>query len=284
MRPIPILTLLTLGAGLALAATTPRKSSGFAELISQGRAAFLASDFDRAASSYGQACSADSIAAYAGAKAILCESLLASVDEARGNLLRAEQRYVHAAASAEEAGSAYQSLYCARLIDLGEFYRRRGQSTQAEQTLVKSVGIARALVHGSDLLPEALIRLGGLYSESAQPERGRAPINEALAIVDGAGSPLVNEVAYAHKCLGMIDLSTGNLRDAEASLRDSLALATAALGEDHPVNASYQASLALVLLAQRKYDSAALLLRRAQFVIESHPDSHSSDSEPFTRR
>jgi len=86
---------------------------------------------------------------------------------------------------------------------------------------------------------------------------------------DGRPVPPVTEVAYARKCLGMIDLAAGQPFAAEAGLREAVALATSALGEDHPVTATYQANLALTLLAEGRFDRAALLLRRAEFVIEA---------------
>ncbi len=249
------------------------------ELLAQGRAAFLASDLDRAEAAYTAACPADRISTYPVARAVTCENDLASVDEARGNLVRAQQRYVHAASTAEQAGPAYRPLYCARLIDLGEHYHRQGHTADAEASLLKAVDVARTLAAASpELLPEALIRLGGLYADTAQPERGRALLEEALA-----GNPAIaaTEIAYAYNSLGMIDLAGGRERDAEASLRQSIALGTNALGENSPVVAGYQTNLALVLLTERQFDRAGLLLRRAEFIVESHRGAAAPDLAPI---
>jgi tetratricopeptide (TPR) repeat protein len=67
----------------------------------------------------------------------------------------------------------------------------------------------------------------------------------------------------------MIDLAAGRQREAESSLRESLALATSLLGENHPVTAAYEANLAATLLADRQFERAGMLLRRAEFVVES---------------
>lgn len=249
------------------------------ELLAQGRAAFLASDLDRAEAAYMRACPADLINTYPVARAVTCENDLASVDEARGNLVRAQQRYVHAASTAEQAGPAYRPLYCARLIDLGEHYHRQGRAADAEASLLKAVDLARQLTaENPSLLPEALIRLGGLYADSSQPERGRALLDEALA-----GHPAIagTETAYAHSCLGMIDLAAGREREAEANLRQAEALATSALGDESPVLAVYQTNLALVLLTVRQYDRADLLLRRAEFIVESHVGLNAPELGPI---
>jgi tetratricopeptide (TPR) repeat protein len=256
-------------------------SVNFDDLVRQGRAAYLASDLNRAESAYNQACPADLVSTYPVARAVTCDNLLASVDEARGNLALAEQRFLSAVAAAEKAGPAYQSLYCAKLIDLGEHYRREGRTVDAEASLLKAVDLARRLTKAKpELLPEALIRLGGLYSDSAQPERGRAPVEEALAIIAAPGDqpkPPAIEIALAHNALGMIDLSAGRQPEAESRLRESVALATGALGEDHPVTAAYQTNLALTLLVEGQFDRAGLLLRRAQFVVESNRNPPGSE-------
>jgi uncharacterized tellurite resistance protein B-like protein len=228
-----------------------------------------ASDPDRADSAYTKA-----------------EIDLASVDEDRGNLVRAEQRYVHAASTAEQAGPAYQPVYCARLIDLGEHYHRQGRTADAEATLLKAVDVARTLTaEKPDLLAEALIRLGGLYADTSQPERARALLEEALTGLEEplAGHPAISatETAYAYSCLGMIDLAAGREREAEANLRQAVALGTNTLGEDSPVVAAYQANLALALLTERQFDRAGLLLRRAEFIVESHQGASAPELAPI---
>ncbi len=280
MRPIIHIAFTIAFAGFSFASRSDAPIA-FDDLVKEGRAAFLASDLDRAGSAYDRACPADSLGSLPVARAVMCENLLASVDEARGNLARAEQRYLHAVTSADQAGSAYRPLYCARLIDLGEHYRRQGQFSLAEATLVKALEIARQVVNAKpDLLHEALIRLGGLYSRSAQPERGRAPLTEALTSANPdedtqtAALPTTvppTEVAYARDSMGIIELAAGNLNAAEAELRASADLAARTVGEDHPVTARYQTDLALALLVRGRYSAADLLLRRVRFVMESQP-------------
>jgi tetratricopeptide (TPR) repeat protein len=277
MRHLPIAALIPIVAFPVFAAAGSENSSGFDDLIQQGRSALLAADPARAESIYNQACPADFVSAYPVAKAVTCENALASVDETRGNLSRAEQRYVHAVNAAERAGPAYRPLYCARLIDLGEYYHHHGRGAEAEASFLKAVELARGLTGTPQLLPEALIRLGGLYADSPTPERGRVPLSEALGVVQdrhGGGAPVIaaGELAHAHSELGAIELAAGHLREAESHLRESIALATRELGEDHPVTAGYQANLAFMLLVNRQFGSAGILFRRAQFVVESRPE------------
>jgi len=269
MRYLNLAAFFPLLVSSVFAATGSADSSGFDALIQQGRAALLAADPARAESAYSQACPAGLVSTYPVAWAVECENALASVDEVRGNLARAEQRYVHAAAAAEQAGPAYLPLYCARLIDLGEHYHRQRRIAEGEVRLLQAVAVARTLTGTApQLLPEALNRLGGLYSDSHQPERGRAPLAEALSSPGGIAA---TEVARARDALGMIDLAAGNRSEAESHLRESVALATAQFGDDHPITAAYQIHLALALLANGNFDGAGLLLRRAQFVMESTP-------------
>jgi tetratricopeptide (TPR) repeat protein len=275
MRTTILIALFPTFAAPLFSASVLVDSHAFDDLIAQGRAAFLASDLDRAESDYNQACPAGVTESYPVAKAVTCEDSLASVDEARGDLPRAERQFLRAVSLAEQAGPAYLPLYCARLIDLGEHYHRAGRAADSEATFQKAVDIARSLTATqSALLPGALVHLGRLYSDSAQPERGRAPLTEALALmaapgVGGRAKPPATEIALAHDLLGLIDLASGRLHEAESNLRESVALATGALGEDHPVSAAYQTNLALVLMEESEPGPAELLLRRAQFVVES---------------
>jgi tetratricopeptide (TPR) repeat protein len=283
---IPLLAASPSFSAPAFVHTDAVNPASVGELLAQGRAAFLASDLDRAESAYTQACPADLISTYPVARAVTCESDLASVDEARGNLVRAQQRYVHAASTAEQAGPAYLPLYCARLIDLGEHYHRQGRTADAEASLAKAVDLARKLTAANPhLLPEALIRLGGFYADTSQPERGRPLLEEALTGLEEtrAGHPAIaaTETAYAYSRLGMIDLAAGREREAEANLRQSVALATNALGEDSSVLAAYQTNLALALLTVRQFDRAGLLLRRAEFIVESHQGAAAAELAPI---
>src|SRR5215831_1155397 len=136
MRPRMLPAVLMIIVSPVIAATIST-APGFDDLIRQGRAAFLASDLDRAESAYNEACPADLVASYPVVRAVTCENLLATVDEVRGNLARAELRFLQAVSSAEQAGAAYQPLYCAKLIDLGEHYHRQGQFTQSETSLLR---------------------------------------------------------------------------------------------------------------------------------------------------
>jgi tetratricopeptide (TPR) repeat protein len=267
MRLLPAYAgvLLSFAAGSMTAATRSGNPARFAELIRQGRAAFLAADPDRGEAAWREACPADASAADSVGEAVTCENLLASVEEARGNLARAEQRYVRAAARAEQAGTPYLPIYCARLVDLAEYYHRRGRLAEAEQMLLKAVDLARRLERVVPaLLPQALIRLGSLYADSPKPERGRGPLAEALAM---AAPPA--DTAFAHNALGKVELACGHPREAEPHLREAVSFAETTLGEDHPATAAYQANLALALIAQGRLGGARLLLRRAQFVLES---------------
>jgi tetratricopeptide (TPR) repeat protein len=272
---LPVLAALVPIFAPVFATAALDKPVAFDGLIERGRAAFLASDLDRAESVYVQACPGDSMYTYPVAKVIACENSLGSIDEARGNPARAEQRFLHAVADAEQAGPAYLPRYCASLIELGNHYRRVGRAADGEASLLKAVEIARSLTATqAALLPEALVSLGQYYSDSAQPELARPPLTEALALIvaaegDNRPKPPALEIALAHDLLGMLDLASGRRREAESNLRESVAVASRALGDDHPVTAAIRTNLAIVLMGRGEFDRASLLLRRALFVVES---------------
>lgn len=245
------------------------------ELVGQARTAFLASDAAGVESARQQACPADEADNTPISRASVCEILLALADEARGNLPGAEQHNLRAVSVANEGGADYAPLYCAHLVDLGEYYRRRRQPADAEVTLQHAVGVARGLqAQRPDLLPETLNRLGELYAETGHPERALPALREALAIFQAVGGEHLSaatsaRVAWDHNLLGMIELTLGHTKESESLLRAAVSEATSALGEDHPVAAVYRANLAMALIRQGLFSRAEPLLNRAQFILES---------------
>jgi tetratricopeptide (TPR) repeat protein len=272
---LPVLAALVPIFAPVFATAALDKPVTFDGLIERGRAAFLASDLDRAESVYIQACPAGLMDTYPVEKVITCENSPGSIDEARGNPARAEQRFLHAVAEAEQAGPAYLPRYCASLIELGNHYRRVGRAAEGEASLLKAVGIARTVTAAQTaLLPEALVSLGQYYSDSGRPELARPPLTEALALIaaaegDNRPKPPALEIALAHDLLGMLDLSSGRQHEAESRLRESVAVASRAFGDDHPVTAAIRTNLAIVLMGKGEFDGANLLLRRALFIVES---------------
>src|SRR5205085_1152213 len=132
----------------------------------------------------------------------------------------------------------------ATLMNLGQLYIQERRWDEAEATLKRSIDIARANASTSaDLLPSALTRLGSLYGLMDDPERGRPPLNEAIAVFRTAKPVDSAELAYALGALGMIDVSQGFYAQAEAKLREAEALAESSLGEEHPQVAGYQTNL-----------------------------------------
>lgn len=77
------------------------------------------------------------------------------------------------------------------------------------------------------------------------------------------------EPADACNALGLIDLSAGDAKAAEAKFREAIALAAPALGESHPDVAIYQSNLAVALAIGHQYGRAEILLHRAQYVLNA---------------
>jgi tetratricopeptide (TPR) repeat protein len=118
-------------------------------------------------------------------------------------------------------------------------------------------------------LPAVTSRLGGFYSESGTPERGRSLLNQAIPMLRTPALSNPVELAYACNLLGMLDLRAGDYKAGEASLREAVSVATDALGDSHPDTAIYEANLALALYNEGHYDRAEILLNRARHIVET---------------
>jgi tetratricopeptide (TPR) repeat protein len=199
-----------------------------------------------------------------------CNHKLAGIDYARGRLDQAEAHYRQAVAAWEQTGDAYLQPWAITLMDLGQLYRRQRRTADAEKQLRQAIGIARRIESKHpELYPEALSRLGGVYGESDQSERGRPLLNDAIARLGRLGAGETAELASAHSALGMIDLATGHLSTGESNLRKAVDLAASSLGEDDPETATLQINLALALVLEGQFERAELLLRRARVVVEN---------------
>jgi tetratricopeptide (TPR) repeat protein len=242
----------------------------FENLLREGRAAYLGADVRSAEEYYRKACPADLLSSFPPNKLAACEHHMAVVDEAQGRNEIAEQRYLRSLRAWERCEPGVRAAHVTTLMNLGEFYRQRRRFADSERILLHSVELARTGEKDTPhQIPETLSRLGGLYGNTQDPERGRAPLLEAIAGFGKLATPEPAELAYARNALGMIDLYAGRREAAEANLRDAVRLATASLGEDHPETAVYQTNLALALILRGQPERAEPLLRRARFIIET---------------
>jgi tetratricopeptide (TPR) repeat protein len=253
--------------------STANPSTNFDNFIKQGRAAFFTYDLDGAQSAYEQACGA----AAAVQQTALCEHVLGTVAEARGNDAEAVQRYLKALEGWQQAGEASRSQRISTLTNLGSVYRRQRRFSEARQMLDEASELVKTLASSDpELYAIVRSRSGALYGDLDQPERARGLLNEALAGLAALQKTNAPELAYAWSALGMVEMTTGRYKAGESDFRQAVEFANSSLGENQPETAVYATNLALALLVQGEYNRAETLLRRARSVIESRLGPESS--------
>jgi tetratricopeptide (TPR) repeat protein len=270
MRTKLLLGLLGLSSSMAAAGGAP---GDFDQLIKQAHVALTKFDPESARALLSQACRPEEFASDTSVRTAVCEAETGAVEEAAGHADGAELHYRRALSIWGELAPDHAAYHAATLMNLGSLYRTQRRNAEAENMLTQAFELVRGLSEESGgrdrLLAVVSNRLGGFYSESDTPERGRALLNEAIPMLRAPALSNPAELAYARNLLGMLDLRNGDYRAGESSLREAVSVATDALGDSHPDTAVYEANLALALYNEGQYTRAEVLLNRARYIVET---------------
>ena len=242
-------------------------TADFDRLIKQAHAALAKFDPDSARDLLARACPAEVSASET--ETAVCESETGAVESAAGHADAAELHYKRALSIWTRLAPDDAAYHAATLMNLGSLYRTQGRTPEAEGMLTQAYALALNQVERDRLLAVAASRLGGFYSESSSPERGRPLLNQAISLLRKPALSDPAELAYACNLLGMLDLHAGDYKAAESNLRAAVSTATDNLGESYPDTAIYEADLALALYNEGQYDRAGILLSRARYIVET---------------
>jgi tetratricopeptide (TPR) repeat protein len=261
-----LIGLLSLSSSLAVAAGGP---GDFDQVVKQAHGALAKFDLDSARGLLSQVCQPLASPSDTSVRTGICESETGAIEEAAGHVDAAETRYRRALSIWSQLAPDHAAYRAATLMNLGSVYRAQRRMAEAEDMLTQAFTIAGQTTGEDRLLAVVTNRLGGLYSESATPERGRALLNQAIPMLRTPALSNPAELAYACNLLGMLDLRDGDHKAGESNLREAVSVATDSLGEAHPDTAIYEANLARALNAEGQYGRAEVLLNRARYIVES---------------
>jgi tetratricopeptide (TPR) repeat protein len=240
-------------------------TADFDQLIKQSHAALTKFDLNSARDVLSRACPPETDTP---ARTAICESETGAIEEAAGHTDTAELHYRQALSIWSGLAPGHAAYHAATLMNLGSLYRAQHRAAEAEDSLKQAFDLAQTT--GEDrLIAVVTSRLGGFYSESGTPERGRALLNQAIPMLRAPALSNPAELAYACNLLGMLDLRAGNYKAAESSLREAVSVATNSLGEAHPDTAIYEANLARALYGEGEFSRAEVLLNRARYIVET---------------
>jgi tetratricopeptide (TPR) repeat protein len=274
MRSKVLCGLLVLSLLTATAFAAP---TGFDEAMVQAHAAIAKFDLESARSLLNGACTGELSAATPSARAAICETEAAEIEESAHNYQAAEAIYRRALAIWDGFAPEYGLYHAATLMNFGSMYLTQRRLAEAEPPLIEAFALVYKYGNGEDsqaLVAAVTSRLGRFYSDSGAPERGRPLLNAAIAVLKSAKEAPPSELAYAYGSLGMLELRSGNVGTAEPNLREAVSLASTALGEDHPETAVYESNLGVALYLEGHYARAEVILHRARHVAETRlPES-----------
>jgi non-specific serine/threonine protein kinase/serine/threonine-protein kinase len=117
---------------------------------------------------------------------------------------------------------------------MGSVYRSLGLFPQSEPLLEKAVATLRTVAPGDRTsLPGALLDLAWLRQEQARSEEAHSLQREAIALLEGAGTPDELSLAYALSLEGRSLRALGRYVEARTALERALAIRERLLGPDH---------------------------------------------------
>ena len=167
----------------------------------------------------------------------------------------------------------------ARLLDqAGDYLRERGQYTEAEPLLIKSLAIREKILGPEQpVVARSLNNLARIYHHQGKFSQAEALYQQALTIRENALGSEHPHVADSLNDLGVLYSEQGKYEEAEPLYQRALAIHEKALGPEHPDVATSLNSLASLYQAQGRYAEAEPLYQRVLALSEKalgpeHPD------------
>jgi tetratricopeptide (TPR) repeat protein len=162
-------------------------------------------------------------------------------------------------------------------IDLASLLTLSGRDSEAEEQLQNALMVLRVSSDaGKPYLPNVLINLGAVYTQTGQYRKSESTLSEAKRILEGVHSDIRAQVDLLTN-LGILYAMTGRGKLAQGVLEQAIALNN----EKGDGNSAYRArtltNLATLYCMQKKWGLAEPALIRAQEVIEvsmgpTHPE------------
>jgi Tfp pilus assembly protein PilF len=162
-------------------------------------------------------------------------------------------------------------------VVLGTNYAKQGDYEAAERTLSAALALARASGVSGPVRSEALTRLAEVTMDTGRVEEAIRLSSEAVSAERARSPSDPLAVASSLNALGSAYYLAGQYSNAEAALRESLALRQRVLGRTDARTGESIASLASLLYSEQKLPEAIRLFREALNIYQlvygpSHPE------------
>jgi tetratricopeptide (TPR) repeat protein len=215
------------------------------------------------------------------------EASRARVREIRANLARATSlheagSYPEAIARATEAIEQATTVAWGPLVaeaqqTRGNVFLRDSQYAKAEADFRAAFEEAVRTGHDRIAAEAAGALVFALYTDAARADEALAWGTVSKAILDRIGEVESLTAMLLHQHTGQILINLGDLDRAEPEIRESVRIAEARLGPDHPATARARVGFAILKTHQRDFDGAHATYQRVVASLErslgpDHPD------------
>jgi tetratricopeptide (TPR) repeat protein len=176
----------------------------------------------------------------------------------------AAEKHLHDAERLLRTGpAAMGSTRAQTLCNLGQWYVSTGRLADAEGCLREALAIESALGGPSWTdTSQVLSQLAGAYWVAGQLERAEPMFREAVRVCR-AGPARAEQLAVALNSLGVCLRDRGKLDEAEAAIREGIAIRRRVLGPEHLSLADPETTLARVLIRTGQHEEARSLVEHA---------------------
>ncbi len=190
--------------------------------------------------------------------------------EQRGDYDEAEQLYLEAIAMKRRLLGDKHPEIAAGLENLAQILQDKGDLVQAEALLRQALAMQRELlgeVHPS--VARNLNNLAFVQYDRGDTRDALATERESLVVYQKLFPADNPEVARIMNRIGFWLTEAGQYAEADKDLQASLAMRERLVGDSHPDVATSLVHLAILQVAQRKYDEALVSSRRAIGILSS---------------
>ncbi len=161
-------------------------------------------------------------------------------------------------------------LQAAMMTLIGDVYRELALYDEAEDLLVRAVGLRRDDPGEGRLdLAASLYALGRVYERQRDIEPARVHLEEALEIREAALGPAHADVARVRDALGLVAGYDGDLAGARAQHEEAVRILGATVGPEHVDYGLAVNRLAVAVQDQREYAESIPLFDEAIAVLEN---------------
>jgi tetratricopeptide (TPR) repeat protein len=154
----------------------------------------------------------------------------------------------------------------ARIL-IGNSYASIGKHAEARESIQQSLTAIKNLPNQRNLYASALFASGANEFLAGNFSEAISPLQKALVTRKSASGTFHPDVTAILNMIASANYRLGEKLEAERVFREVLEIDERVLGKDHPANALKKNSIARIVIEQRKFQEAELLLTQSEQIL-----------------